>query len=157
MSPRCGLQHFSPYTNLVSWLEIGSKSLESFTMHPHITNVNVGAWNYDARPLTVRHFLSSARSVPHPSWHCYMLQLLSPTSYNTPFQQPSWKCVMYGPHSFSVDVLCNPEDCSPDQKFQTHQFCLPYALGEDVSLFKVFFLMSGFQILVSCEHSNINT
>ena len=39
---------------------------------------------------------------------------------------------------FSIDVLCNPEDYSLDQKFQACQFSLPYALTDDVSLFKSF-------------------
>lgn len=34
MSPRCGLQHFNSYTNLVSWLEIGLKIPWKFHMHP---------------------------------------------------------------------------------------------------------------------------
>lgn len=42
------------------------------------------------------------------------------------------------PIPFSIDVLCNPEDCSLDQKFQAHQFSLLYALGDEVRLFKSF-------------------
>lgn len=42
------------------------------------------------------------------------------------------------PVPFATDVLYNLSDCSLDQKFQAHPFSLPYALGEEVSLFTSF-------------------
>lgn len=49
-------------------------------MHPHITRVNIGTWNYNPWPPVWQHFLSLAESTLSLSDVVYILQVLSPKS-----------------------------------------------------------------------------